>query len=867
MGILIPKISQKIRELSQMIYNLPMSRAARLLPCLAVAMLTPFVEAQMRPPAVPLIAHDPYFSIWSTSDQLAGGSTRHWTGSEQPLTSIIRIDGKSFRLMGRSSQVSAFLPQISVSVLPTQTVYEFLGDGIDCRLTFTTPALPDDIDILSRPATYLTWSVSSSDGHVHDVQVYFSADSLITVNKREQEVASHRYKTGPFSVLSIGSVEQPVLQKKGDNLRIDWGHLLVASSEKGFLGADLAAVGSFSDGGGLPADQVPTSGSGIVAAFALPFGKVGAAPVSKHVTVAYDDEYSIQFMNHNLRPYWRRKGMDGLGLIRAAEKDYVSLRARCDAFDRELTADLTRIGGATYSNLGSLAYRQSLAAQKVAADSKGQPLMFSKENFSNGCISTVDVLYPASPLLLAFSPNLTKASLVPILEYAASSRWKWPFAPHDLGTYPKANGQVYGGGERTEDNQMPVEESGNMLLILAALAKVEGNANFSAKYWPQLEKWAKYLQDKGFDPERQLSTDDFAGHLAHNVNLSAKAIEALGAYAYLAEKLGKTDEATRYRTLAKSFAARWAIEGKIGDHYKLAFDRPNTWSQKYNLVWDRILGLDLFPRSVAQEEMTFYRTKLNPYGLPLDNREDYTKLDWIVWTATLTPSLEDFRALVDPIAKFLDETPDRVPMTDWYMTSTPKQRGFQARSVVGGVFIKLMDDFETWKKYASRDRKKVGPWAPLPKPPIVTSVVPTAGISATDWQYTLTRPVGDWAQPGYDASSWTVGKGAFGHGPEPDAPIRTKWDTRDIWVRREFSLTADQAKHVQLTLSHDDDADIFLNGVLVLHLPGAQRYETYELSKTAQAALRAGKNTLAIHCTDTGGDSFIDAGFILVKVP
>ena len=178
-----------------------------------------------------------------------------------------------------------------------------------------------------------------------------------------------------------------------------------------------------------------------------------------------------------------------------------------------------------------------------------------------------------------------------------------------------------------------------------------------------------------------------------------------------------------------------------------------------------------------------------------------------------------------------------------------------------------MDDFETWKKYASRDRKKVGPWAPLPKPPIVTSVVPTAGISATDWQYTLTQPVGDWAQPGYDASSWTVGKGAFGHGPEPDAPIRTKWDTRDIWVRREFSLTADQAKHVQLTLSHDDDADIFLNGVLVLHLPGAQRYETYELSKTAQAALRAGKNTLAIHCTDTGGDSFIDAGFILVKVP
>jgi len=843
-----------------------MPRASWYLPLLAVA---GSAGAQIRPPAVPLIAHDPYFSIWSTTDQLADGITRHWTGTEQPLTSLIRIDRHTYRLMGKVASVPDELPQQNVRVQPTQTIYTFAGQGISCRLTFTTPSLPDDIDVLSRPATYVTWSVKAEDGKSHEVQVYFGADALIAVNRPEQPVLGSRSKTGRYQVLSIGSEEQPVLQKKGDNLRIDWGHLMVASPETGYLGSSRRAIDAFSRFGMLSEDEkleVRPAGSDMVEAFSVPFGSVGKTAVSKHVTVAYDDDYSIQYMHHNLRPYWRRKGMDGLGLIRQAERDYSRLVARCDSFDAELFEDLGRIGGAKYGYLASLAYRQSLAAQKVVADANGQPLMFSKENFSNGCISTVDVLYPASPLLLAFSPTLTKASLVPILDYAASSRWKWPFAPHDLGTYPKANGQVYGGGERTEDNQMPVEETGNMLLILAALAKVEGNANFCAKYWPQLEKWARYLQDKGFDPERQLTTDDFAGHVAHNVNLSAKAIEALGAYAFLAEKLGKTDEAARYHKVAQGFAERWVSEGKEGDHYKLAFDKPDTWSQKYNLVWDRLLGLDLFPRSVAQEEMAYYRTKMHAFGLPLDNRADYTKLDWIVWTATLSPKLDDFLTLVDPIATFLSETPDRVPMTDWYMTSTPKQRGFQARSVVGGVFIKLLDDPATWQKYALRDHHMVGPWAAIPPPPIVTAVVPTAVEAAIDWSYTLATPPSDWMKPAFDASSWQTGPGAFGHGQDPDPLIRTTWNTREIWVRREFTLTAEQVSQVQFSISHDDDAEVYINGVLAIRLPNAQRYETYELSKAAKAALKPGRNVLAIHCTDTGGDSYIDAGFVTVKI-
>jgi len=288
-----------------------------------------------------------------------------------------------------------------------------------------------------------------------------------------------------------------------------------------------------------------------------------------------------------------------------------------------------------------------------------------------------------------------------VLDYARMDRWRWPFAPHDLGTYPQANGQVYGGGERTEENQMPVEESGNMLLMVGALAQVEGNAAYAQKYWPLLTRWAEYLKDRGFDPENQLSTDDFAGHLAHNANLSIKAILALGAYAKLADMTGHRAEATAYRTLASQFVDKWTSIANDGGHYRLAFDKPGTWSQKYNLVWDRLLGLNLFPSTVSRTEIAYYKTVQAPYGLPLDNRERYTKLDWIVWTATLSESQADFTALVDPVYRFLNESTSRVPMTDWYWTHDGKQRGFQARSVVGGVFIKMLADPTIWKKWST----------------------------------------------------------------------------------------------------------------------------------------------------------------------
>jgi hypothetical protein len=582
--------------------------------------------------------------------------------------------------------------------------------------------------------------------------------------------------------------------------------------------------------------------------------------------LAYDDEYSIQYFKQNLRPYWIRNGDDASALLKKSAVEYDSLLRRCADFDKRLMADLTAAGGDAYARICALAYRQCLAANKIVADANGQPLVFPKENFSNGCIGTVDVIYPMAPQFLLLSPSLTKAMLVPIMDYAASPRWRWPFAPHDLGTYPHANGQVYGGGERTEENQMPVEETGNMLVLLAALAKVEGNVDFCSPYWPVLDKWADYLKAKGFDPENQLCTDDFAGHLAHNVNLSAKAICGLGAYALLLEMRGEKARAQEVTELARSFAARWVKEADDGDHFRLAFDKPGTWSQKYNLVWDRILGLGLFPAEVLRKELAFYRTHQNTYGLPLDSRKDYTKLDWTIWSASLTQDRADFDALVAPVYRFLNETSSRVPMTDWYDTKTGKMVGFQARSVVGGVFIQMLYDLAAWKKWAARDTTRASKWAPLPKPPKTVALVPTSESAPITWRYTTTPPAEGWSQAAFDDSSWTEGKGGFGTRGTPGAVIGTEWKTPDIWLRREFSLANNLWADLQLLVHHDEDVEIYLNGVLAGRFGGfTTEYEVLAMNPQARAALKPGRNSLAVHCHQTGGGQFVDVGLVDVR--
>ena len=795
------------------------------------------VNAQAtKAPAYPLIDHNTYFSIWSFGDTLNAAPTKHWTSKDQSLLGLIKIDGSTFRFMGKEGPVyKTILPasdegayqckytettpkgswesikyddsnwntgaapftddssqaktiwrgkdiwvrraftlndlninklilklhhddnievylngekvygfvgwtsdfklvplrdkfknrlkqgdnvlaihcantsggswldaglldevklppsdvllakQKSVVVNATQTIYDFDCVNVNLEVTFTSPLLMNDLDLFSRPVSYISYKVRSTDGKNHNVKVLFSASTDIAVNSPSQEVTAQKYATQTLSILKAGTVKQPVLQKKGDDLRIDWGYMYVAVpksiNELQYITAEGQSVSSFASGKIVSTNK---PGKQLELNTVLNFASVGATAKEKFVEIGYDDLYSVQYFHQNLKPWWKLSGATIETELNTAVVQYTPVMQKCDAFNKGMYDAALKSGGKDYADLCVLAYRQSISAHQLLKSPQGDILFLSKENFSNGSINTVDVTYPSAPLYLLYNPKLMEGMLNGIFYYCEGNMWKNNFAAHDLGTYPIANGQTYG-------ENMPVEESGNMLILTAAIAKAEGNANFAKKHWKTLSKWAAYLSNNGFDPGNQLCTDDFAGHLAHNANLSVKAIVGLGAYADLASKLGKRLVATQYHSLAAGMAVKWQNRANAGNHYGLVFDSKNTWSQKYNLIWDKVLGLNLFPATVYKKEINYYLTKQNKFGLPLDSRKTYTKSDWILWTASLADNQKDFKALISPIYRYATETPTRVPLSDWHETTNGKMVGFQARSVVGGYFMKLLE--------------------------------------------------------------------------------------------------------------------------------------------------------------------------------
>ncbi len=804
-----------------------------------LAILLNAVAQDRLAPAYPLITHDPYFSIWSTTDQVSGSVTKHWTGANQSLTGIIKVDGIPYHFLGalerpytnvlptsddqdyqfsyttaapapdwnrtdfntsewksgaapfgdlaggaatawtskelwvrrtfelndpalkdltlklnHDDNVEVFLngqmiynfigwtsnrfsyipvkdavlkqlkkgknvlavhirntaggawldaglissaaplkqiaaaQQKQCKITATQTSYEFKTGGIDLSLKFTSPLLMDDLNMVSRPISYITYQVKSNDKKVHQVEVLFNAATSIAVNTAGQPVKVEKANATGLSVLKAGTIDQPVMKKSGDDLRIDWGYMYVAvPSASRAIQYTVPLKNGARDflKPGKTVRQTAATGAKLSLSTVLSFGQVGTAGKQQYVMLGYDDLESVQFFGKNLKAFWNADGSRSFeSELVKANNVYAEVIRKCNDFDASLYKKAVAAGGEKYAKLCVLAYRQAISGHKLVKSPDGELLFLSKENFSNGSINTVDITYPSAPLFLVYNPDLLKGMLNGIFYYSESGRWKKPFAAHDLGTYPLANGQTYG-----ED--MPVEESGNMIILTAAIAKVEGNAAYAKKHWETLSTWADYLSKEGFDPANQLCTDDFAGHLARNTNLSAKAIVALGSFGMLAEQLGKTDVATKYKNMAREMAQKWIRMADAGDHFSLTFDKKNTWSQKYNLVWDKVLNLGIFPKEVYKKEINFYLNKQNAFGLPLDSRRTYTKSDWILWTATLADNRADFDKLVNPVYKFAVETPDRVPLNDWHETTNGKQVGFQARTVVGGYSIKLLD--------------------------------------------------------------------------------------------------------------------------------------------------------------------------------
>lgn len=439
------------------------------------------------------------------------------------------------------------------------------------------------------------------------------------------------------------------------------------------------------------------------------------------ILLGYDDRVSIDYFGTVRKGYYLEKHT----ILEALETVYhnrTAIGGQLAAFERDL---IRRCGeyGESYRTVLYASLRQSVAAHKLVKNSEGELLFLSKECSSNGCVATVDVSYPSAPLYLLYNPELVKGMMRPILKFAKMPVWPYDFAPHDVGAYPVCCGQVYGlktgkdgrfchllkeqeGTEEThfplyllpegsgiydEKRQMPVEECANMLILFLACYRFDGDIEFFAREEALAGKWVDFLVTYGWKPENQLCTDDFAGHLKNNLNLAIKATVGIAAYAELIRATGGAEKADRYRRIAVEYAAGIASLSEKHGHLPLSWDSDEaTFSLKYNLAFDRILGLELFSQALREREVDCCLARLERFGTPLDSRAGYTKSDWLIWMASLTEDKEKSLRLVEAVASFLRETPDRVPFADWYESTDGKNRGFRARSVQGGCFIMLL---------------------------------------------------------------------------------------------------------------------------------------------------------------------------------
>ena len=403
---------------------------------------------------------------------------------------------------------------------------------------------------------------------------------------------------------------------------------------------------------------------------------------------------AVSYLGKPLQPLWKKYFGEWQDMLAFFHADASAAAQRASSLDARIAGDAQAIGGAAYEGLCTLALRQAYGGTELVEGPDGEPWAFLKEISSDGNVSTVDVMYPASPVWIYLGPGYLRLLLEPLLAYAGKGGWPREFAEHDLGSsYPNADGHNDG-----KEEDMPVEESGNMLIMVAAYlhrTSAHEAAAFAKKHYRILKQWADYLAANLPDPGFQNQTDDFAGSIAHSVNLALKGIIAVAAMGQIAAAAEHGADAARYAGVAKQYMTYWVqnAQDPSNRHLDLTYHGTGggngTWGTLYNAFADRLLHTNLVPESLRKEQAAWYARASNTFGLPLQIPHSCAKSDWELFTAAWLSGFPIKQMLIDRVFAYANTTPDRVAFSDLYSTVTSRRVAFEARPVQGGIFAPL----------------------------------------------------------------------------------------------------------------------------------------------------------------------------------
>ncbi|GAV98948.1 DUF1793-domain-containing protein [Lentinula edodes] len=685
------------------LHHIPLS--AFLLSAVYAWTSTPF-----NPPSVPLAVRTPYLSCWlpqGSGNALNSVWPEFWTGSILGWAGFVKVDGVAYSFLGAPAVSGATFSQAtqqSFSFTSTQSTFVLSAGPIDVTVNFLSPVEPTDLVKQSVPFSYMAVSAASTDGATHSVQIYsdisaewVSGDDSLTVNWTTT--------TGDILTHQVQLTSPTLYGEVSDHTQYGSAFYSTPNTVSATYqtGQDIVVRAQFINNGVL-ANTEDTNFRAVsndwpVFGLAHNLGSVGSTesspviysvghirdPALEYVVVGGTQARSLYFWSEYSTP---------AAVISEFLGDYSAALTRATTFDAKVQSDASAIS-TEYAGIVALSVRQSLGANEItiSKESSGawntsDVMVFLKEISSDGNVNTVDVINPAWPIYLYTNPALGKYLLEGLFRYQETGLYPNKWSVHDLGaSYPKALGHNDGA-----DEAMPVEECGNMLMMALSYAQKSGDNSQLAAYSNLLDQWTQYLISDSLIPGNQISTDDFAGSLANQTNLAIKGIVGIKAMSEIWGILGNTAQQSNYSSIASNYVTQWQTfaTSTTGPHLTLDYNDESSWGLSYNLFGDKLLGLNLFPASVYDEQTAWYPTVDNAFGVPLDTRHTYTKTDWQIWTSTLMTNTATRDIFIEAVYKWASSGTNNAPLGDWYDTIAGAPEGFRARPVVGGHLAHLV---------------------------------------------------------------------------------------------------------------------------------------------------------------------------------
>ncbi|KAF9019248.1 DUF1793-domain-containing protein [Hymenopellis radicata] len=637
------------------------------------AALGDVVSSPFIPPSQPLAVRSPYLSTWL--GQSSGGTAlndawaQFWAGRITAWAGFVRVDDVPYSFMGDPAIEPTFTKATQLSV---KTEFVMSAGAVDLTISFLSPVEPNDLSKHSFPFSYMALSAASSDGSSHSVSVYtdisgewVSGDSALAINWTTSTEGAITHQ--------IQLQEPAVFGEISDQTQ--YGSMYYATSSVDGLtyqtGPDVDVRAQFVTTGTLNNTQ-DTNYRAIqdnwpVFAFAHNLGDVKTATDPVVVAIGHVRDPVIQYIRaagemQERSLYFFSEFSSVSDAIPSFLSDYGDALNRASTLDSQVENDASAIS-ADYAGLVALSIRQAFGATEITLP-KSTDGTWNTSDILN--MNTVDVIFPAWPLYLYTNPDIGRYLLDALFEYQATGQYPNAYSIHDMA--------------------MPVEESGNMLIMALSYAQKTGDTAQLTKYYDLLDQWTQFLITDALIPAHQLSTDDFAGTLENQTNLAIKGIIGIKAMSVIAETLGDDSRSNNYSSIASSYVEQWQDLAISSDktHLTLNYGNDSSWGLTYNLFSDKLLNLSLFPEEIYTMQTKFYPTKANDFGVPLDSRATYTKSDWEIWTAAIMTDTATRDLFISAVKDAAASGKGSATLRDWYETTDGSPEGFKARPVVGG---------------------------------------------------------------------------------------------------------------------------------------------------------------------------------------